>query len=250
MTIMTKSVSSVFIVVALCSIVCACSSSSGSARQNCGPGTINDNGTCVVADTGSIPNPFDSGGDATPNESAADTALADVLDGADKDSAVSDVAPDTAPSSGDPCPSKAIDVNCSSTCGGTMSTCASAKCGTTAAPQIDSYSKLPFIFRTPDKPGVDPACATDCKPATTVAYGLLFTVQLPYIKNGYRVIVSSPWRIRHPGGVSPFCADLAPTIGCAYGDSYGEYLIETTDPNAPARNVTIEEIPAGATGCP
>ena len=233
----------------------ACSGSDTSpGAVNCGRGTVLEDGTCVVVDSGA------SGGDTAvgtdsggPGDTAApeDSARADTVEDAARDTAppgdssVSvDTEPETATSAGDPCPSKVIDINCSGTCGGPTANCAEVRCRTsTSLHTITSYSSLPFIVRTPSLPGIDPVCAgLSCPGSVTVAYGIALKINMPFYKNGFRVTVGAPWRIRRPAYFAPYCTTETPSSGCMYIDTNStNLLIETTDPNAPSRNITIED---------
>jgi hypothetical protein len=100
--------------------------------------------------------------------------------------------------------------------------------------------------RTPDAPGVDQHCATDC-PDGGFVYGLGFKVPGPqgYPMGAVTVTVGSPWQII--AGGDPYC-DYSDAFGpgrvwtgCASFDVVGgsSFDVMTTDPSAVARNIKI-----------
>jgi hypothetical protein len=97
-----------------------------------------------------------------------------------------------------------------------------------------------FVIRTPNAPGVDPACASRCPSG-----GYVFGVGLDFANGGpwITIGVGAPWEIVS-GSRSPFCADSTSqvtTTGClsfATATNPNVYIM-TKDPNAPARNITV-----------
>jgi hypothetical protein len=157
-----------------------------------------------------------------------------------------------APFSGEPCPARSINVNCSASCGGDSAACSMAKCqggNQTSFVEITSYSQLPFVLRTPDHPGVDPACPP-CAQGAKPAYAMLVRINLPFVNHGLRITVGAPWRVGTYFSSDPFCVLGAPKSGCRYV-SVGSFdlLVSTDDPNAEARNVMIEDAPSSSP-CP
>ena len=149
---------------------------------------------------------------------------------------------------GDPCPSTPVSINCSQTCNQTTLPCAQVSCQTLPMPAVEplvisSYSQLPMIIRTPDLPGVSPECATACGGrSTSGAFEVAVRVSLPYAKNGFRIIAGSPYTIGHFDPYAPFCTGEQPISGCgSFLGTFYDFLIWTDDPNAPSRNIVIEE---------
>ncbi len=223
---------------------CSASTSPSSGVQ-CGPGTVLEGTLCVAHDSGTTKGdssvPID--GSPTPDTSTP------VSDSAKPDSVVVDTSPS---GGGDPCPSKVIDVNCSTTCGGDKSKCSLVTCGSTTsdpALQITNYSQLPFILRTPDKPGVDPKCAK-CDGALPGLYAMAVSISFPYALRPIRVTVGAPWMIGGFNRYYPHCA-FDGKSGCFALKSYrSDLVIFTTDPNAPSRNVVIDMEPASDASVP
>ncbi len=149
----------------------------------------------------------------------------------------------------DPCPGVTPIVNCSNTCGGPSASCETATCGFY---EYVPYS--PWVIRTPSKPGVNAKCATIC-PGSGIAYGIgvrVATVNWDPTK-GMVVKVPKPWSVRLGNwkGFNPkdFC--LVPPTQCdVMTHTAPDILIVTTDPNAPAVNVTLEEVPWPGSYCP
>ncbi len=261
----------------------ACGSTTSEPAASCGPGTELRDGVCVIADAGSSDDvfvdagsPTDTTAPATDTSTFIDTSSSTDTTGLPDGVAPTDTTPpptdsstvdtgvdatdtsvpETSTSSGDPCPSKVIDVNCSTTCGGPTTNCSDARCTAGRDPfttLIGSYSKFPYIIRTPDKPGMDAVCnSLGCEPGKSVAYGVGLRIDLPYYKKGLRITVGSPWRVRQVShsGWSPYCAREASFgSGCIYLDtSFVDLMIDTDDPNAPSRNILIED--PSVRGCP
>lgn len=146
----------------------------------------------------------------------------------------------------DPCPTKTPLVNCASDCGGPTASCAQATaCGFYL--YQTKYTDYPYILRTPSKPGVDPTCTALCSPPSTV-YGMGIAFEPPF-KAGYglKIKVKKPWFIRAEawvGGKDYFCPISLSKQECfVWGTVTPKLTVFTDDPNAPAANVTIDEIP-------
>lgn len=216
----------------------------------CGPGTRLDGEVCLPDDQGDA-----SSGDETAREDAStqdssagpetDTSLADAVIKPDTGSAA-DVAKDATPdssSTSDPCPKKAPGVNCSTTCLGSviLYNCERVRCGATSVtPVVVKDADLPYYLRTPEKPGFDPLCPTGCS-GGSLAYAM--RVKIATSGTTVKITVGAPWAVYDVSGV-PYCP------GPAHGQCWTavadyEFLVGTTDPNAPARNVLVEEVPYG-----
>ncbi len=145
----------------------------------------------------------------------------------------------------DPCPTKAPLVNCASDCGGPTPSCAQAtSCGFYL--YDTKFIDYPYVVRTPSKPGTDPTCTALCSPASTV-YGIGIDFSPPYkVGFGLKIKVKKPWFIRAEssvGGKDYFCpVSLAKQECFVWNEVDPKITIFTDDPNAPAANVTIEEI--------
>jgi len=235
------------VAVALTSIGCG-SNDAAPANVSCGPGTVLVEGTClpeppvdaVAEDT----TPFDA---AIPADAVSvdGTSAADSppSDGGSAIDATKDGAMDGG-SGSDPCPTKVANVNCSSTCPGAtvQLNCSRVKCGSSLTSMVVvKDADLPFILRTPEKPGVDPACPTSCS-AGGLAYGMHLRVST--LGTTFKLSVGVPWAIYDIGG-DPFCP--ATNHGqCFTATSSYEFLVGTTDANAPVRNVLIQAVPYGS----
>jgi hypothetical protein len=157
---------------------------------------------------------------------------------------------DTAAPPPDPCPAPSIyDTNCDRNCPHLTASCPAALCGTQARSLIvTEQTVFPFIVRTPQAPGSDPNCATQCD-AGGFSYGLGYTVYRPSGGPAFTARVGAPWVIVK--SQVPFCTDSYSQVGnCeSFPTSYGSYiLVMTADPNAPARNVSFDT--ATAQPCP
>ncbi len=212
----------------------------------CGPGTVPVDGVCVVADGGSSESGTDAGseqdGSITPDASPDSVAS----DG-EPDSDIGDAPPGDTASSGDPCPTVPIAVNCSTSCGGKTVNCApgvtcSTSPGTDPGFTITNEAQLPLVLRTPDKPGIDPNCPKDCAdppgPAFTMRVRMAFSPSSP----GVRVTVGAPWEIHRAFVTRPYCPDIRyPKPQCHEPFPNTEFIVTTTDPDAPSRNILIEK---------
>lgn len=216
----------------------ACSGSTTEEKNgvSCGEGTELVEGKCVAKQPGTTGGKTEvDGGEASRVDSGTAPPVAD---------AGPDVSVDAATSSGDPCPPVAPFVNCSTTCGGVTSNCDAVNCGRSPAGRTYDFNEPPNItpppysMRTPDKPGVDARCNQHCGPMKQkAAYAMNIHM---YVPEKAFVRVGAPWRISLDGmcisdeGPPPLVYD-----GCVFLGS-GTFSIFTEDPNAPARNVTIE----------
>jgi hypothetical protein len=158
---------------------------------------------------------------------------------------------------GDPCPNVAVAVNCSSTCGTSATACSGVSCGKAPlanAVTIRNYSDLPYVIRTPDHPGVDPACETMCaQPGVTdtvPVYAIRFDVAMQWATPGVRLVVGAPWKIDYfVNSSSQVCGGADSVSGCELLPyEFNPIVVWTDDPNAPSRNIVIEETDAGK--CP
>ena len=221
------------------SAIAACSGSSPSITT-CGVGTKVVGTDCVALDGGGSDA---AAGDAQGNDASGST------DG--KAQEADAIAPD------DPCPAT-VNVNCSDTCGGRNADCDNTTCG--SKPDggqggqkivLTDYSQLPYVMRTPRAPRPDPECPASCAGTGGLApkFAMAIRVSMPTLRTGIRAYIALPWRIRGYGSSYPFCA-YPPVDNCHIADNAFSLLIETDDPEAPARNLIIEEMPAGSTTCP
>jgi hypothetical protein len=204
---------------------------------------------------GSMP---DAGADAGVRDVDAETTdaarAADAPD-AHLDAGVTDakLGWDAAP---DPCPLEGIAIDCSNDCGGPTPNCANTACGVRVPSEdvieIETTARLPMRLRTPHLHNSgDGNCAYCGHPAFAPSvYGM-------YLQNRtgrpLKVTVGAPWLIlTRPLSLSQWFCHRAPRLGevegCYAGD-LSQIVIVTDDPNAPARNVVIEEQTAGVT-CP
>ena len=153
----------------------------------------------------------------------------------------------------DPCPTDTPLIDCSTSCGGPSANCAQATCGFV---EHGVASPLwPVVIRTPSKPGFDPKCTALC-PGTGLAFGIGLLQGLVSINTwmGLRVTVPKPWSVRLSSHSQleekDFCTVEQPPAQCAvWPDNAATVLLLTTDPNAPAVNAILEEVPWNAT-CP
>ncbi len=222
----------------------------------------------------------DAGADATDNtpdapasgEASGEAALPDSAGGPPDSSVETGPAEggvdggDDAPFEGgadtnDPCPpiqngSSALYIDCDpqSNCDLNMksplSMCQQMTCamgGTYTDGAATNYPATWFI-RTPEAPGIDSTCARDC-PSSPWVYGLSVTLgadtRAPVDQMGYKVAVPPPWFVVS-GTTTPFCPiSTSPAAGCAWFDGSRDttFYLVTGDPNAPARNVSIQYSP-------
>jgi hypothetical protein len=159
----------------------------------------------------------------------------------------------------DPCPTETIAIDCSNRCtdGGTDA-CRKVACsrydirkGDPSIVVVDVPAKV--VLRTPDHPGKSDDCAVACgnwPNRTAKAFGMGFKTAL-HGADGVRVRVEPPWWIGDVLGISSlYCPDdsqMDNAQGCYAMRGERTFLIWTDDPNAPARNITIEPIAMGQT---
>lgn len=232
-----------------CSIAMGCSSSTTlGTGVNCGPGTKLVEEVCVPdedAATGQDSTRDDASSEEAKGEAGIDASLSDSMtkpDTAISPDAAKDVKPDTA-STSDECPMKVPGVNCSSTCvgSGILYNCERVRCGASPVGMvIVKDADLPYYLRTPEKPGVDPLCPTGCS-GGSLAYAM--RVKIATSGTTVKITVGAPWAVYDATG-APFCP------GPAHGQCWTaladyEFLVGTTDPKAPARNVLLQEVPYG-----
>jgi hypothetical protein len=155
----------------------------------------------------------------------------------------------------DPCPTKKPIIDCSTGCGGPSASCETATCGFYEyGPQNWPPEWPPHVIRTPSKPGVNAKCAALC-PGAGIVYGIAAREAAPIqdITKGMVVKVPKPWSVFLGGwkGAGPKDLCSAPTKQCAVmTHTAPDVLIVTTDPNAPAVNITLEEVPWPGDYCP
>ncbi len=208
-------------------LVVACSTTNN-ITSPCGTGTVVVDGVCVAANNdaatdaaesdaadSSVPS-TDSG--ALPTDSS--TAL-DTTDGSAAD------APDASAWTPDPCPTSSY-VNCSKDCDGVGPRCNEfVSCPTKA---LIHWGPSPVV-RVPayvDAPVCDKFCAT------SQARGAYFHIS---VSKSSILRVSPPWAIAG----SPGLIGCPPVKGSNCKPVLGDmdFVVFTTDPTAPARNVTI-----------
>jgi hypothetical protein len=243
------------------SVVAACS---GSPKGDiCGPGTTEQDGECVTNTDGDAASSADGRDSSVVMDGGThDVGAADGLQPPDApiDSAVSDglpfadAPPESAEAEGPPDQCYVPNfyyMSCDPSCPGPADAgnmCAMATCGPSIAVPVASPSQSPNGFstiRTPNAPGTDPNCATQC-PGGGFAYGIgLAVTDNPY---PFTVAVSPPWVVFAAFANAPFCPGSAPSSCLAIKAATTTTVnIMTTDPNAPARNVTFS---IGADKCP
>jgi hypothetical protein len=228
----------------------ACSGNGASVGMSCGPGTVAAKGECVSAD-GSVGGGLDSEAQldvAITRDASADQGQDRLLqDGAVDERLLDDgaVPADAAaepPDLSDMCPVPSPSVQCDPGCPNeTASACAMAICNaqpTLELPQPAQLNTTLFEVRTPDRPGTDPRCVTQC-PGDGYVYGL--GLHMDWIGN-IKLSVGPPWVIVRNDTTKMLCDANAKVFqGCAVFESppTQPVFIMTQDPNAPARNVMI-----------
>jgi hypothetical protein len=153
----------------------------------------------------------------------------------------------------DPCLPQSVEVNCSTTCGDGTSNiaCDALTCRPALGPEPTGIVRLKsdqrFVVRTPERPGRNQRCEQSCS-SQHAAYALAFRVETP--TKAFRITVGAPYRVDEvPNGQSTYCPSAATHETCAVFDRAKTLLVWTADPNAPARNVIVEPVPATTT-CP
>ncbi len=244
---------------------CLVAEASGSGHSDSGQGDASDTASEVSAMGDDSPTPLSGDGPSVMSPDATDsTAPADGSASVDATTpSEAALATDAALDSGDaqstPDPCRVTNVNCDATCGKMVlsPSCANATCGPTVRA---SLSDPPFIFdqhpqsiRTPDAPGIDPNCTAQC-PSWGFVYGLGF--QIPQVTSPndtfYRVVVrvGPPWQLG--SFAQPYCPRVSANVhdGCIDLVGGGQSIfVMTKDPNAPARNISLDYGPS-AKGCP
>lgn len=151
----------------------------------------------------------------------------------------------------DPCPGVTPIVNCSNTCGGPSASCETATCGFY---EYVPYS--PWVIRTPSKPGANSKCAAQC-PGSGLVYGIgVRKADVPTDPTkGLVVKVPKPWAVLRESykkaNSAMFCSALSLATHCLeVQHTSPDLLFVTDDPNAPAVNITLEEVPWPGIYCP
>lgn len=236
---------------AVVSLVGTACSTSAPDNITCGDGTRLEGSVCVstdaIAETHEAAAPADTQDEAV---IATDTR-ADSLDSTTEDTTAADsltdspvdALTDSPTSADDPCPST-LDINCSDSC--PKKSCAYT-CENTASGIFLKVpvGAAPFVMRTPSKPMPDLACIDGtCKHR----YAFVFDYSWPRI----RVRVGSGWRIGAATGPRGLCVRPGSTTSCYFTDfGYRPIIVYTDDPDAPARNIVIDNPPLdGGVPCP
>lgn len=151
----------------------------------------------------------------------------------------------------DPCPTKKPIIDCSTGCGGPSAGCAWAMCysGYTVNLSANAY---PYVIRTPSKPGSYP-CDAQCgdaaapHPGMSVGFGNM-TLKPTF---GLKVTVPKPWFVALPNwaAADPHCVSVPQSQCVVSAVATSGIHVLTNDPNAPAVNALVEEVPWPAT-CP
>lgn len=151
----------------------------------------------------------------------------------------------------DPCPGVTPIVNCSNTCGGPSASCETATCGF-----YEYFPYPPWVIRTPSKPGANAKCAALC-PGAGVVYGIgVRKADVPTDPTkGLVVKVPKPWAVLRESykkaNSATFCSALSLATHCLeVQHTSPDLLFVTADPNAPAVNITLEEVPWPGIYCP
>ena len=150
----------------------------------------------------------------------------------------------------DPCPTKTPIIDCSTSCGGPSANCAQATCAHSFYSPT-SKPNFPYVIRTPSNPGTDPACVKQCgASSTTYGIGLGWNLQIS-TGFGMKVTVPKPWFVRVEKYLDPnhYCLKGAEAQCSTVTSSAFDVYVLTNDPDAPAVNVVIEEVPWPAS-CP
>jgi hypothetical protein len=231
--------------------IAACSSTKGGAT--CGPGTTIEGNECLAmpADSGvadatndSAPTAEASAGDTSANGADASRDGATTVDGAE------DSAKETGPDGqADPCPQVpvAIVYDCAGDCGPGIlndSDCQSATCagGKTLSAYPYNLDSTAEVIRTPSTPGTDPVCAANC-PSVGWAYAFGVTVNPQSPAQNYKISVAAPWQLLVESTTNCLDASFYQPISCLnfYSSASQTFYVLTKDPNAPARNLTIQQ---------
>ncbi len=259
-----------FIFTVLCGAMAlpSCGSDQDLASPNqveCGPGTRLEGGRCVVDEGGAGSGGSTASGGASGQAVGGEGGSATGGTGGDSGGGEgggaggADAGAAGSPGPGpedDPCPPEGLPMDCSGQCDVVSPRCEMATCreegpyGVT----VTEESELPYIFRTPSHPGVDPACGELCDGPVETAYGtgvkVIIKEEVP--NTVLKATVGSPWRIVIMDYMwADYCITPTTPYGCdcSWEGSYTAFVVVTDDPNAPARNVKIERVPAPGS-CP
>lgn len=147
-------------------------------------------------------------------------------------------------SSDDPCPPGGVDFDCSGQCSPLASECMQV-CGPGAVGiLIKSRSDFPIVLRTPPMPGANATCTDQCQQPNTVwGLAVFTTFNNGDAQHGLLVHVQPPYYVL-PTSSGDFCLGAGPQYQSCYAgkaDVYAGVSIVTDDPDAPARNVYIED---------
>src|SRR5690606_34286462 len=121
-------------------------------------------------------------------------------------------------------------INCSDSCEPSTAECP------TACSSKSFFVSTDSTFRLPNQPGRAPGCMCPSVPFVIGGFTNLATWN-------YRIKVSMPWRVRNSEGAltRTFCAPETGS-GCIIMEGGQSFLVYTEDPNAPARNLTVERV--------
>jgi hypothetical protein len=249
----------ILLAVSMAACTGAAATSTSGHPATCEAGASADNGCIDGALDGSAA--ADGGPDATvvgpPGPDGGLDAAADAPGDASFDAAdavdaasVSDPCPVGVPY---PAPDMVCDPKCSDA--GPTAACNALKCGPTTTVMVGwdqgVHTGFPYSLRTPEAPGIDPNCVTQC-PSGGYVYGFGLNTNMPYGFGAYTVKVGAPWEIIQASQV-PYCTDAHsfPPRQCVWDDnaSPDQFYIMTKDPNAPARNIVIELQPDNTKAC-
>lgn len=239
----------------------------GASALTCGPGTVEKDGQCVpsqdaAADTQTTDAPSEvgpeAGADVVPDAASESNDVSTAEDATqDSQSEAGDAETDSGyppPHLGDdPCPTGEMLANCSDSCGPTHPYCDQAVCyGGFTATTIDQF---PVVVRMPSEPGWSDKCLAACPPVWKYrpAYGFIVRSDLvgdPSIGKhqwGLRARIDPPWGVRiiDPKSTVQFCGmdDVQPeSCVVSQNDSPVYFVVDTLDPDAPARNLVIERV--------
>ncbi len=150
----------------------------------------------------------------------------------------------------DPCPADPINVNCSTSCG------AKSNCGPcsyyTGTPNPGQALGNKYVARTPSNPSLlGGNCSwicTDAGPAPAYWMQLSFKAA----QGAFKVTVGKPWKVYVKNDLTSFglCSVDKFSNGCFKASTIGTmdlaFYFFTDDPNAPARNIVIENLPGSS----
>ncbi len=236
----------------------------GGEALHCGPGTVLLGQICEVDRDAA--ESVDAGGDTSANapldggDAGFDAVAADSRgtgpDASDFDASGSSQDGGSVPD--DPCPTginiSQILRNCSTTCAA-QSSCSDIACQSASEVDLPSVDGPEYV-RTPSQPGMNVNCSV-C--STSTAYSFTIRADTYQVASYHlRVTVSPPWSLATGySATNPLCYDSATATQCAIiaqgsstaGGPYPWVYVVTNDPNAPARNIVIEQSVDGG-DCP